>query len=287
MTAEDLLRAKGQQTEAALGAYLERWKAAPPRLMEAVRYSLLDGGKRLRPALVLGAAELIGGESAEALPAACAVEMIHTYSLIHDDLPCMDDDDVRRGKPSLHKAFDEATAVLAGDALQAMAFELLADAGDPGLVAELARAAGPLGMVGGQQLDLEAEGQALELDPLRDLHHMKTGALIRVSVRLGGRIAGADSGQLDALTKYGECLGLAFQIADDVLDVSGDAATLGKNPGSDAARNKSTYPSLLGLDEARRLSEQTAREAEDALGIFGPEADEFRALARYVVERDR
>jgi len=284
--ARAFLRAKAARTEAALRAYADAWADAPPRLIEAARYSLFAGGKRLRPALALGACEIVRGDDAPALPAACALEMIHTYSLIHDDLPAMDDDALRRGLPTCHVKYGEATAILAGDALLTMAFDALADTGSAEVVREVARAAGIGGMVGGQQMDLSAEGQALGIEGLQAIHRAKTGALIRCSVRVGAMLGGATPEQLNALSAYGEHIGLAFQIADDVLDVAGDEARIGKPVGSDAKSDKSTYPALLGLDRSRELASETVQAAIDALAAFGPEADDFRALARYIVERE-
>jgi len=284
--ARAFLRAKAARTEAALRAYADAWADAPPRLAEAARYSLFAGGKRLRPALALGACDIVRGDDAPALPAACALEMIHTYSLIHDDLPAMDDDALRRGLPTCHLKYGEATAILAGDALLTMAFDALADTGSAEAVREVARAAGIGGMVGGQQMDLSAEGQALGIEGLQAIHRAKTGALIRCSVRVGAMLGGATPEQLEALAAYGEHIGLAFQIADDVLDVAGDEARIGKPVGSDAKSDKSTYPALLGLDRSRELASETVQAAMDALAAFGPEADHFRALARYIVERE-
>jgi geranylgeranyl diphosphate synthase type II len=230
---------------------------------------------------------MVCGDAAPALPAACAIEMIHTYSLIHDDLPAMDDDDLRRGRPTCHKAYGEATAILAGDALLTMAFEVAATTGRADVVAEIARAAGVEGMAGGQQFDLAAEGRAVPLEELQRIHRAKTGALIRVSLRCGALLADANPAQLDGLSRYGEHLGLAFQIADDILDVVGDEKALGKPIGSDANHLKSTYPALLGLDRARGLAEEAAAAAVEALANFGEEAEPFRALARFVVSRDR
>lgn len=286
MTVHDFLRAKAAKTETSLRKYVDAWDGVPDTLHEAVRYSLFAGGKRLRPALVLGAAEIISGDDAPALPPACAIEMIHTYSLIHDDLPAMDNDDFRRGKPTSHKVYGEAIAILAGDALLTMAFDVAAQSGHPRVVQELAQAAGAAGMVGGQVMDLQSENQRLTLEQLRRLHEMKTGALIRVAVRCGAMVAGADAAQLDALTRYGEHIGLAFQIADDILDVVGDQQRLGKAVGADAAHNKSTYPALLGLDRARTLGEEAVASAIAALNPFGSVADPFRDLARYIIERD-
>ena len=204
MSVSEFLTRHGERTEQALTAYVDGWTEAPPGLLDDMRYSLFAGGKRLRPALALGAAEIVSGDGACAMPVACAIEMIHTYSLIHDDLPAMDDDDLRRGKPTLHKVSGEARAILAGDALLTMAFDVLADSGDINVIQEVARAAGAAGMVGGQAIDLDSEGKTLELDALRTLHAFKTGALIRVSVRGGAMLAGASPDVLDALTRYGE-----------------------------------------------------------------------------------
>ena len=286
-TVANYLEERARATDAALERYLARWDGVPAGLVEAVRYSLFAGGKRLRPALALGAAEVVCGEQAPALPAACALEMIHTYSLIHDDLPCMDDDDIRRGKPTLHRAYDEATAVLAGDGLQAMAFDILVETGNTAVVREIARAAGVVGMVGGQYIDLQSEGQDHGLEDVQAMHRMKTGALFRVSARSGAMLAGADEAQLKALTAYGEHAGLAFQIADDILDVIGDDDEMGKRSGMDRARRKLTYPKLVGLEEAKRLARETAGKAVSAVSFFGPEADGLRDLARFVVERTR
>jgi len=287
MDVDSFLTQKAEKTEAALKKRMGQWINAPATLLDAMRYSLFAGGKRLRPALVLGAAEMISGDDAVALPVACALEMIHTYSLIHDDLPVMDNDDLRRGRPTSHKVFGEASAILAGDALLTMAFDVAAECGDVRVVREIAQAAGVEGMVGGQQLDLEAEGKTLSLEAMRHVHAFKTGALIRVSVRAGAMLSGAGEKQLADLTQYGESLGLAFQIADDILDVTSDTETLGKPVGSDAANAKSTYPALLGLDRARSLAQEASADAVAALQEFGPEADTFRALARFVVERNK
>ncbi len=287
MDVSGYLHAKGAATEAALEACFVPWTQAPSPLIEAMRHSLFAGGKRLRPALALGACEIICGDMTPALPAACAIEMIHTYSLIHDDLPAMDDDDLRRGKPTCHKVYGEATAILAGDALLTMAFDVAASTGRADVVAEIARAAGVEGMVGGQQFDLEAEGKTVALEDLRRIHRAKTGALICVALRCGAMLAHGTQVQLERLTRFGDHLGLAFQIADDLLDVGGDEEALGKPVGSDARNAKSTYPALVGLDRARALAEEAATAAVEALEDFGEEAGPFRALARFVVSRDR
>ncbi len=261
----------------------------------AVRYALQSGGKRIRPSLVYAAAVAIGGVAPErdaALDnAACAVELVHTYSLIHDDLPAMDDDDLRRGRPTLHKAFDEATAILVGDGLQALAFELLADA--PQLAAEhritmvkvLAQAAGLGGMVGGQFVDIAATGTPITLAQLQGLHALKTGALIRAALSLGAIVCEATPGQRQALELYGDSIGLAFQVVDDILDVEGSAATLGKTGGKDAMAGKTTYVSLLGLEGAHSAAQALLQQGLAALRDMGHRADPLRDLAHLIVNR--
>lgn len=281
------LAAAAARTEARMRELLERETCAPRGLIEAMDYSLMAGGKRLRPALALGAARAAGASEDVALPAACALEMIHTYSLIHDDLPAMDNDDLRRGRPTAHKAFGEATAILAGDSLLTLAFEVLAEAGNTAVIREIAHASGVCGMAGGQYIDLDSEGKQLTLEQLREIHRCKTGALIRVAVRAGALLAGAPEPVLAALTAYGEHIGLAFQIADDILDVVGDEAAIGKPVGSDIANEKATYPALVGLEGARVLAREAADAALQALAPLGPEADIFRALADFIVNRDR
>jgi geranylgeranyl pyrophosphate synthase len=266
----------------------------PQELAEASVSVMANGGKRVRPMLVYLAAYGVTTEKADfALDhAASAIELIHTYSLIHDDLPAMDDDDLRRGKPSLHKAYDEATAILVGDGLQARAFELLADA--PGLSAEqrnamvkvLAAAGGPQGMVGGQFIDIQATNSDMTLEQLQAMHALKTGALIRASLALGGIAAGATEEQLSALDEYGTHIGLAFQVVDDILDVEGDAETLGKTQGKDGDANKPTYVKLMGLDGAKAEARRLLQDALNALDSFDASADHLRDLARYIVERD-
>ena len=284
------LKERGQRVEAWLQQCLKD-KALPESLQEAMEYSLLAGGKRLRPVLCLTTACLCGSSETKAMPFAAAIEMIHTYSLIHDDLPAMDDDDLRRGKPSSHKAFGEATAILAGDALLTDAFAFMCEAQEPApqvlrAVAELARAAGSAGMVGGQVLDMAFTGGQVDLPALRAMHALKTGALLRASCVCGALLAGADDKTVAALGRYGAALGSAFQIADDILDVTADTATLGKPAGSDEAQGKCTYPSLLGLDRSRQLAEEQRDLAVYALeGFTGTEAAFLRALAAYVVSR--
>lgn len=277
---------------------LSRWVGvnAPVLLGDAMRYAVLDGGKRLRPLLVLAAAEAVGGHADAALRAACAAELIHAYSLVHDDLPCMDNDVLRRGKPTVHVKFGEADALLAGDALQALAFELLTPeeasftpAVQARLCRLLARAAGSEGMAGGQAIDLASVGVALDEDSLRRMHRLKTGALLQGSVEMGAACAEhVAAAALAALRDYGAALGLAFQIVDDILDVTADSQTLGKTAGKDAASDKPTYVSLLGLDGARAEAAQLHREALAALERSGlAHIGALRALASMVVERDR
>lgn len=287
MTLKQFLNEKKQRVEAALAASLQGNPSAPADLVTAMRYSLEAGGKRLRPALTLGACEMACGSDAPALHAACAMEMIHTYSLIHDDLPAMDNDDFRRGRPSCHKQFGEATAILAGDALLTLAFFEAAKCGNLDVVRELADAAGINGMAGGQYRDMEAEGMAIALEGLQRIHEGKTGALITASVRIGALLGNAPPVMLCALTRYGQRLGLLFQITDDILDVVGNAATLGKSVGKDARTEKATYPAFLGVQGARDMARDVADQAVAALRDLGPEADPFRALALYLPERDQ
>ena len=276
-------------------AALSHWVAedAPERLSDAMRYAVLDGGKRLRPLLVLAACEAVEGNAEAALRAACAVELIHAYSLVHDDMPCMDNDVLRRGKPTVHVKFGEAGALLAGDALQALAFELLAPEGDAvpaaiqaNLCRLLARAAGHEGMAGGQAIDLASVGLALNEDALRRMHRMKTGALLQGSVVMGAVCGAPTPVVLDALRGYGAALGLAFQVVDDILDVTQDSATLGKTAGKDAAHDKPTYVSLLGLEPSRAYAEALLAQALAALDASGLQnTDALRALAKMVVQR--
>lgn len=268
----------------------------PEVLQQAMAYSLMAGGKRLRPVLALIACETCGGELEDALPVACAVEMIHTYSLIHDDLPAMDDDDLRRGKPTNHIVYGEAVAILAGDALLTLAFETITDSELPSDVAaacvlDLAKAAGRCGMVGGQAADMQSEqaatdGGTFTLEQLEGVHRRKTGCLLRSSLTMGGRVAKAGKKQLSALETYGERVGLAFQIADDLLDIRGDATKIGKRVGKDSEAGKLTYPGLLGPHESQGRAEQLIKEACDALDVF-PNAKHLRQLARFVLERDQ
>ncbi|PQO43361.1 polyprenyl synthetase family protein [Blastopirellula marina] len=279
------------EVDQSLDAYSRFGEGCPERLEEAIRYSLLAPGKRLRPLLTLMAAEACGSERGQAMPAACAVEMIHAYSLIHDDLPAMDDDDLRRGRPTCHKAFDEATAILAGDALLARALEIVADGyADPIVAArsckELAKAAGPTALVGGQADDLNEQFGAGDVEMLKAIHRRKTGAMICVSLRLGAIAAGADEQQIADLDAYGEQIGLAFQIVDDLLDHAGDEAAMGKRVGKDADRGKLTYPGLIGVEESRRQAESLIAGAKQSLAGFGERANHLEALAQYILERN-
>ena len=262
------------------------------RLFSAIRYSVTNGGKRIRPMLVYASCEALQGHIAQADVAAAAVEMIHAYSLIHDDLPAMDNDDLRRGQPTCHRAFDEATAILAGDALHAMAFDWLAaaDEFDPAvrlrMVQLLASAAGPEGMVGGQAIDLGAIGQTLDIATLENMHRKKTGALISAAVQLGALTSGrASETHLRALSTYADCIGLAFQVQDDILDIESDTSVLGKQQGADIARDKPTYPALLGLDGARQLAVSLRDQAIDALQPIGSGSERLQQLADYIVQR--
>jgi geranylgeranyl diphosphate synthase type II len=281
-----------EHVDGALAEYTQLGEGCPPRLTEAIRYSLLAPGKRLRPMLVLIAAEACGGTSDAAMPAACAVEMVHAYSLVHDDLPAMDDDDLRRGRPTCHKAFGEATAILAGDALLTLAFEVLARDVRPAATAArccavLACAAGARALVGGQADDLAAEFSAGSLEALEAIHRRKTGALFLASLELGGLTAGASDEQLAALADYGWRLGLVFQITDDLLDVRGDVADLGKRVGKDSTRGKLTYPGVLGVDASLERAATLVEEACAGLEPLKPHADALAALAYSVLERNR
>ncbi|MCH2181977.1 MAG: polyprenyl synthetase family protein [Mariniblastus sp.] len=265
--------------------------SCPERLREAIRYSLLSNGKRLRPLLVMAAAHVCGGKMENALGAACAVEMIHTYSLIHDDLPAMDDDDLRRGKPTCHVQFDEATAILAGDALLTMAFEVMATDTPPQVAAQccqlLASAAGPRQLVGGQVEDLAAQFSKPDIDQLQRIHSRKTGALLTVSLELGGTIAGGTPEMMEALCDYGNDIGLAFQIVDDLLDVQGEESQLGKRTGKDSEHGKLTYPLVLGFEASEDLAQAKVESAISALQVFGPAAEPLVLFANFVVDRTR
>ena len=275
-------------TDRLLEGYLPSCETEPRTLHQAMRYSVMAGGKRLRPILVLATYDYCGGEASRAPqtvhPAMAALEMVHTYSLIHDDLPCMDDDDLRRGRPTCHKRFSEAVATLAGDALHVVAFELMARTGSIDVIKELARSGGTAGMLGGQIADIEAEGRKVNRAEIENIHRLKTAALIRGSVRIGALLAGAERNLLDRLSVYGEKIGLAFQIVDDILDIEGDQALLGKDVGSDTRNEKATYPGVVGMDEARR---DASRLIDEALQCFKPGEDNMLMwLAGYIGQRN-
>jgi farnesyl diphosphate synthase len=290
---EDWVRAHGQRTELALDDLLDAANTNPARLHEAMRYAAQGGGKRIRPLLVYAAGVLSDDTNQSALDAAAvAIECIHAYSLVHDDLPCMDDDDLRRGRPTVHKAYDEATALLVGDALQTRAFELLANAqcdADTRLamISALADASGSRGMAGGQAIDLDSVGKKLDLAGLKQMHAMKTGALLSCSVQMGGIAAKLNPSQMQHLQNYSEALGLAFQIVDDVLDATADSQTLGKTAGKDAANDKPTYVTLMGLDYAQKAAKDLQETAIASLESFGSKAQALKDLALLVVNRGK
>lgn len=295
MELKDYLHKHSAQVDQALDRWLPAEGFLPCSLHQAMRYSVFAGGKRLRPILMIAASEAVGGSAQQVIHAACALEMIHTYSLVHDDLPAMDDDDFRRGRPTNHKVYGEATAILAGDALLTEAFRLLADVEANQSVAPqivlrvielVARYAGSQGMVGGQVVDMESEGKEINFPTLEYIHTHKTGGLILASVQVGALLGGGDETQFSALTRFGGAAGLAFQIADDILDIVGDQAELGKDVGSDQARGKVTYPSLLGLSEARQRASELCDIAVESLTPLGSAAEPLQALARYIVNRN-
>ncbi len=284
----------GKRVEQALDRSLPAADTHPTRLHEAMRYACFNGGKRVRPLLVYLTGEMLGVAPEQLDGPACAIELIHTYSLVHDDLPAMDDDDLRRGKPTVHKAYDEATGILVGDALQAHAFHILSHDNDMiadaavrvRMIGILAQASGSRGMVGGQAIDLAAVGKELSLVELEDMHIHKTGALIRASVMLGALSKpGLDPALLHKLDHYAKCIGLTFQIQDDILDVEGDTATLGKRQGADIARNKPTYPAIVGLSDAKRMAKELHEAAVDSLEVFGDRAGALRQLSEYIITR--
>ncbi|MCA9042196.1 MAG: polyprenyl synthetase family protein [Planctomycetaceae bacterium] len=278
--------------EPELKRYLELSADCPDRLRDSMTYSLLAGGKLLRPALVLIACEACGGSRETAIPAACAIEMVHTYSLIHDDLPAMDNDDLRRGRPTNHRQFDEATAILAGDGLLTYAFEVISRHQKPEQAAlkcilELAYAAGPEGMVGGQMADLQAETEKItKLEELEQIHLRKTGRLLRSALRMGAIVGGADDLTLSALSEYGYCLGLAFQITDDLLDITGNQAKMGKAVQKDQTHGKATYPGLLGVEPSRNHADQLIQRARELVSPLGERSQSLEQLASFVLNRD-
>ena len=287
------LKERRRLVDEALDRVLPPEDARPPTVHRAMRYSVMAGGKRLRPILVIAGCEAVGGQAEHVMPTACALELIHTYSLIHDDLPAMDDDDYRRGRLTNHKVFGDAVAILAGDALLTHAFRLIAGDVDGAsdarviadVVAEISEAAGTGGMVGGQVVDLESEGKTVSAETLDYIHTHKTAALIRASLRVGAMLAGAKPDALAAITRASEALGLAFQIVDDILDVEGSLEELGKTAGSDQRKQKATYPALHGLDVSRRRARELIEEAKIALAPLGPAARPISALADFIYER--
>ncbi|MBP1753267.1 MAG: ispA [Geobacteraceae bacterium] len=295
MDLKKYLKEKCQLVDDSLDKFLPKEDELPFSIHKAMRYSIFAGGKRVRPILMLAACEAAGGNSEGAMTAACAMEMIHTYSLIHDDLPAMDNDDFRRGKPTNHKVFGEAVAILAGDALLTEAFILLSSLEacpsiDPlmrlKVVSEISRCAGSRGMIGGQAVDMESEGKPeIDFATVQYIHTHKTGALIKASVRAGALLGGADKKSEAALVKYGEAVGLAFQIADDILDIEGTTEEIGKDAGSDQERGKATYPAAIGIAESRRRAAELVDVALDALSCFGEKADPLREIAKYIVKR--
>lgn len=287
---------KSSRINRALAAVLKT-SGKPDRLLEAMSYALMAGGKRIRPILCLAAAETIDGDPQEVMPAACALEMVHTYSLIHDDLPAMDDDDMRRGQPTCHKAFDEATAILAGDALLTLAFQMLSSMATNDhnrqqafkwlrVIQLISHAAGYCGMIQGQMLDMASERKDLTLAELKSMHRLKTGALIEASVSCGAELVGVNSTQIHMLENYAQKIGLAFQVTDDILNVEGDPEIMGKAVGTDERRRKTTYPALLGLAESKEFAAQLIKDALRALDAFDRKADPLRAIARYIGERN-
>ena len=294
MDIETYLRDRKKRIDSVLTTFLPLERDYPPTLCEAMRYGVMGGGKRIRPILAMAAFDAGGGEGDAILPFACALEYVHAYSLIHDDLPAMDDDDFRRGRPTVHKVFGEAVAVLAGDALLAEAFRTMGrGALDHGvapevaleIIHEVAVTAGWSGLVGGQTVDIESEGRAVDLPTLEYIHSHKTGALILVSLRTGARLSGISPERLEAITCYGERIGLVFQIVDDVLDVVGESATLGKHVGSDEAKKKATYPALLGVEESRALAKNLVDEAASCLTVFQERGEPLREIASYLIRR--
>ena len=293
MNLEAYLRSRQKQIDCALDRYLPKTKVKPPTLHKAMRYSLFAGGKRLRPILCLAAAEACRGKISNALPLACALECIHTYSLVHDDLPSMDNDDYRRGRPTCHKVFGDGIAVLAGDALLTIAFEIVSMAkparryGMSTLLREIAVAAGSQRLIAGQVADLEAEGRDVKRDQLRFIHENKTAAILKSSVRLGAMSANVDAKKLRAITQFGRGLGLAFQVIDDILDVTQTSEILGKSAGKDIAARKATNPTVIGLEKSRAEARRLTRQAHLALSVFrSGEAEPLHALANYLLERE-
>ncbi|MCL6628570.1 MAG: polyprenyl synthetase family protein [Armatimonadetes bacterium] len=292
MILDTYLSEKRELIDAALERYLPSAASYPEVIFQSMRYSVLNGGKRLRPSLVLASCEAVGGDCKVAMPTACALEFIHAYSLIHDDLPAMDDDDLRRGKPTNHKVFGEAMAILAGDALQTLAFETIANTEEVdaqvllAVIRRVASAAGIGGMVVGQAADILSEGKRLDAETLDFIHRHKTGALIEVSVVAGGLLGGGSMEQVSALSSYGRSIGLAFQITDDILDIEGNEVKVGKRTGADLHKQKLTYPSLYGLAKSKELAQEAVNKAIHSLESFSERAEPLRLLARFIVERE-
>jgi len=293
MNLKAYLGSRQKEIDRALDRYLPKASTKPATLHKAMRYSLFAGGKRLRPILCLAAAEACGGKIKNALPLACALECIHTYSLVHDDLPSMDNDDFRRGRPTCHKVFGDGIAILAGDALLTIAFEIVSSARPAPrynmsiLLREVAVAAGSQKLIAGQVADLEAEGRNVKRDELRFIHENKTAAILKTSVRLGAMSANADAKKLRAITQFGHGLGLAFQVIDDILDLTQTSEILGKSAGKDVAAKKATYPAVIGLEKSRAEAGRLTRQAHDALSVFaGSKAQALHALANYLLERE-
>lgn len=295
MNFKEELAKQAKKVDAALDKYLPTTQSYPSIIHEAMRYSVFVGGKRLRPALVLASARAVGGSEETIMPAACALELMHTYSLVHDDLPAMDNDDLRRGKLTNHKVYGEAIAILVGDALLTLSFALLADLSKLGsissdktvrVIAEIASAAGTTGLIGGQVVDTISSADEINDETLEYIHTRKTGALYRAAVRVGAILSNATNEQLEKLTYYADNLGLAFQIVDDILDIHGDEKKLGKPVGSDARNHKATYPALYGLETARDSARQAANRALNAIATFGPEAEFLRELILFVINRE-
>jgi geranylgeranyl diphosphate synthase type II len=279
------LAERRREVDAALERYLPPASAPPATIHEAMRYSVFAGGKRLRPILVIAGAEAAGGGREDVLPTACALELIHTYSLIHDDLPAMDDDDYRRGRLTNHKVFGEAIAILAGDALLTLAFGLLAEHASPEVGKEVAAGAGTFGMIGGQVVDIQSEGKSVDADTLEYIHTHKTATLIRCALRSGAMLAGASPAALRAISDAGSHLGLAFQIVDDILDEEGSLEELGKTAGSDRRKKKVTYPGHFGVEASRLKAKSLVEDAKAALAPLGPRAEPIRALAEFILQR--
>ena len=292
MNLKTYLASRQKRIDRALNHFLPKENTRPATIHKAMRYSLFAGGKRLRPILCLAAAEACGGQITDALPVACAMECIHTYSLVHDDLPSMDNDDFRRGRPTCHKVFGEGIAVLAGDALLTVAFEIVSRARPTSrydmatLLCEVAVAAGSRKLIAGQVADLEAEGKKVTRAQLRYIHENKTAAILTSAVRLGAMSANASAGQLKAITRFGRSLGLAFQVVDDILDVTQTTEKLGKSAGKDIAAQKATYPAVIGLEKSRAAARALTREAHEALNVFEKKGEALRALGSYLLERD-